>query len=186
MANYSLLSMLNEDPLLKDPTLTKVSTIPKSTGADPARLDSLEIYTDNETKGIEYSVLCCPSVFTQTLGGMCLDTEMMRPYKHFVLHGSILLSEYWREACSEHKHQKEGNIWFDGSFTIIMKEFKNQVLSSEHAAAAGDAFCINLQRALKKPDDMILKAFKTPFKVVFKLYDNLKATLCDFHSHLLC
>ncbi len=55
-----------------------------------------------------------------------------------------------------------------------MKENKNQVLSSKHAVAAGDVFCSYLQQALRKPDNMTLKAFKTCFKVLFKLYDDLK------------
>ncbi len=56
---------------------------------------------------------------------MCSDMEMIRLYEHFVLRGSVLLSEYWREACMEHKTQKKGNTWSDGSFAIIMKDFKN-------------------------------------------------------------
>ncbi len=128
MANYQnfrSVIFLEEDPLVKDPTVTKISAIPKSTGAEPTKPVSLEIYTDNETKGIKYLVLQCPSVFVQTLGVMCSDTEMIRLYKHFVLCGSILVSEYWREAYTEHKNRKEGDTWSDGSFTIIMKEYKN-------------------------------------------------------------
>ncbi len=97
MANYQnfrSVILLEEDPLVKDPTITKVSTIPKSTGAEPLKPVSLEIFTNKETKGIEYLVLQCPSVFVQTLGEMCLDTEMIRLYEHFILHGSILLSKY--------------------------------------------------------------------------------------------
>ncbi len=101
--NFKSVIVLNKDPLIKDPTVTKISAIPKSTGAEPTKPVSLEIYTDNKTKGIEYSVLRCPSVFTQTLGEMCKDREMIHLYKHFVLHGSVLLSEYWREACTEHR-----------------------------------------------------------------------------------
>ncbi len=128
MANYQnfrSVILLKEDPLVKDPTVTKVSAIPKSTGAESTKPVSLEIYTDNETKGIEYSVLRCPSVFVQTVGEMCSDTEMIRLYKHFVLRGSVLLSEYWREACTEYKDCKEGNTWSDKLFALIMKEYKN-------------------------------------------------------------
>ncbi len=60
MANYRNFKsniVLKEDPLVKDPTVTKVSAIPKSTGAEPVKLVILEIYTNNETKGIEYLVL---------------------------------------------------------------------------------------------------------------------------------
>ncbi len=87
--------------------------MPKSTHAETVKPVSLEIYTNNETKGIEYLVLRCPSVFSQTLGEMCSDTEMIRLYEHFVLCRSILLSEYRREACAEQKGQKEGNAWSD-------------------------------------------------------------------------
>ncbi len=55
-----------------------------------------------------------------------------------------------------------------------MKEYKNHVLSGEHAVATGDVFHSYLQRALKKPDNMTPKAFKACFKVLFKLSDNLK------------
>ncbi len=75
----------------------------------------------------------------------------------------------------EHKNQKEGNVWSVGLFAIIMREYKNRVSSSEHAVAAGDVLCSYLQRALKKPDDMTPKAFRACFKVLVKLYDNLKA-----------
>ncbi len=72
--------------------------------------------------------------------------EMIRLYEHFVLRGSVLLSEYWRGACMEHKTQKKGNTWSDGLFAIIMKEYKNRVLSSEHAVATGDVFCSYLRK----------------------------------------
>ncbi len=110
MANYQnfrSVILLEEDPLVKDPTVTKISAVPKSTGAESTKPVSLEIYTDNETKGIEYSVLRYPSVFVQISWEMCSDTEMIRLYKHFVLSGIVLLSEYWKEACTEHKTQKK-------------------------------------------------------------------------------
>ncbi len=50
MANYQNFRstiLLEEDPLVKDPTVTKVSAIPKSTGTEPTKPVSLEIYTDN-------------------------------------------------------------------------------------------------------------------------------------------
>ncbi len=56
-----------------------------------------------------------------------------------------------------------------------MKEYKNRVLSSEHTVAEGDVFHSNLQKGLKKLDNMTPKAFKACFKVLFKLYDDLKA-----------
>ncbi len=96
MVNYQdfkSIILLEEDPLVKDPTVTKVSAVPKSTGAEPTKPVSLEIYTNDETKGIEYLVLQCPYVFTQTIGEMCSDTKMIRLYKHYVLCGSVLLSE---------------------------------------------------------------------------------------------
>ncbi len=37
---------------MKDPIITKVSAIPKSAGAEPTKPVSLEIYTNNKTKGI--------------------------------------------------------------------------------------------------------------------------------------
>ncbi len=95
--NFKSVIVLEKDPFVKDPTVTKISALPKSTGADPVKPVSLEIYTNDETKRVEYSLLRCPSVFTQRLGEMCLDTKMIRLYKHFVLCRSILLSEYWRE-----------------------------------------------------------------------------------------
>ncbi len=123
--NFKSVILLEEAPVMNDPTVTKISAVTKSTGAESSKPVSLEIYTDNETKGIEYLVLRCPSVFIQTLGEMCLDTEMIHLYKHFVLRGSFLLSEYWREACMEHRNQKEGDTWSDRLFAIIMKEYKN-------------------------------------------------------------
>ncbi len=55
--NFKSIIVLNKDPLVKDPKVTKVSTVPKSTSTEPTKLISLEIYTDDETKGIEYLVL---------------------------------------------------------------------------------------------------------------------------------
>ncbi len=117
MANYQNFKspiVLEEDPQVKEPTITKVSVVPKSTGTDTPKPVSLQIYTDNESKGKEYSVLLCPTVFLQTIGELCSDTEKMRLYEHFVLRGSTLLSEYWSEACAEHKDRKEGNAWNNG------------------------------------------------------------------------
>ncbi len=62
--NFTSVIVLDKDPLVKDPIVTKVSAMPKSTGAETLKPVSLEIYTDNETKGIKYSVLQCPSIFT--------------------------------------------------------------------------------------------------------------------------
>ncbi len=55
--NFRSNIVLDKDPFIKDPTATKVSPIPKSTGAETVKLISLEIYTNNDTKGIEYLVL---------------------------------------------------------------------------------------------------------------------------------
>ncbi len=55
MANYQnfrSIILLKEDPLVKDPTVTKVSAVPKSTGTEPTKLVSLEIYTYDKTKGL--------------------------------------------------------------------------------------------------------------------------------------
>ena len=60
MANYQnfrSVIFLEEDPLMKDPTITKISAVPKSTSTEPMKLVSLEIYTNDKTKGIEYLVL---------------------------------------------------------------------------------------------------------------------------------
>ncbi len=83
-----------------------------------------QIDTDNEMKGIKYLVLRCPSVFTQILGEMCLDTKMVHLYEHFILHGRFLLSEYWREACAENKNRKEGKVWSYGLFPIIIERLQ--------------------------------------------------------------
>ena len=173
--NFRLEILLEEDTQVKDPQITKVSAVPKSTGAEPGKPVNVEIYADDETRGLEYSVLRCPSVFNQTLGELCSDTEKFCLYEHFVLRGSTLLSEYWNEACSENKDRKEGETWSDGSFAIVMKEYKNRVLSGENGVAAGDVFRSFLRKALRKPDDMTPKAFKARFEVLFKLYDDLKA-----------
>ncbi len=66
-----------------------------------------------------------------------------------------------------------------------MREYKNRVLSSEHAVTT-DVFCSHLQRALKKLDNMSLKAFKAYFEVLFKLYNNLKElTIGKKECHLI-
>ncbi len=70
--NFRSVIVLKKDPLVKGPTVTKVSAVPKSTSVETVKPVSLDIYTDNKTKGIQYSGLQCPSVFTQTLGEMCL------------------------------------------------------------------------------------------------------------------
>ncbi len=55
--NFKSIIVLDHNPLVKDPPVTKISAVPKSTGAEPTKPVSLEIFTDNETKGIKYSVL---------------------------------------------------------------------------------------------------------------------------------
>ncbi len=45
--------MLNKDPLTKEAKTAKVSAIPKSTGADATKLVSLEVYANDETKGVK-------------------------------------------------------------------------------------------------------------------------------------
>ncbi len=164
--NFKSVIVLNKAPLVKDPTVTKVSVVLKSNGTDPLKLVSLEIYTNNRTKGIEYLVLQMP---IQTFGQMCLDTKMVGIYEHFVLCRGVLLSEYWREACADHKNWKEGNVWSNEVFAIIMREFKNRVLFGEHAVAAGYVFHSYLGRVLKKQDNMTLKSFRACFKVLFKV-----------------
>ncbi len=115
---------------------------------------------------------------------MCSTTEMIRLYEYFVLHGRVLLSKYWRETCAEYKDQKEGNAWSDGLFAIIMKSFP-----CKHAVAMGDDFCSYLQKGQKKAENMNPKAFKAGFKVLFKLYDDLKAgyelTIGEKECHLI-
>ncbi len=136
MSNYQIFRsviLLEEDPLVKDPTVTKISAVPKSTGAESTKPVSLEIYTDNETKGIEYSVLRCPSVFVQTVGEMCSDTEMIRLYEHFVLRGSVLLSTYWGEAFVMLDNKKEVGCTWQEAFVSIMKEYNNPTLSGKHS-----------------------------------------------------
>ncbi len=61
---------------------------------------SLEVYADDKKHGVKYLVLTCLTIFIQTLHDVCLDAKIVCLYKHFVLHGSILLSMYWREACT--------------------------------------------------------------------------------------
>ncbi len=77
------------------------------------------------------------------------------------------MSEYWREACEHHENWKEGNIWNDVLFAIIMREYKKGVLAGEHAVASEDIFCSYLWWALKKLDDMTPKALKACFEVLF-------------------
>ncbi len=91
--NFRSVIVLKKDPLVKGPTVTKVSAVPKSTSVETVKPVSLEIYTENKTKGIEYLVLRCPSVFSQTLREMLSDTEMIRLYEHSVLCRIVLLSE---------------------------------------------------------------------------------------------
>ncbi len=75
----------------------------------------------------------------------------------------------------ENKKDVTDHTWIESAFALIMKEYKNWVLSSKHSVAARDVFCSYLHKNLKKPDDMTPKAFTARFKDLFKLYDNLKA-----------
>ncbi len=114
MANYQNIKpviMLDKDPLVKEAKTVKVSALLKSIVKDAKNLVSLEVYANNETKGVKYLVLTCPTVFVQTLGDMCLDTKIVRLYEHCVLRRSNLLSTYWREACAKNSDKKTGNIW---------------------------------------------------------------------------
>ncbi len=94
--------------------------------------------------------------------------------RHFVLHGSILLSTYWREACVMHNNKTEAvGTWNDMVFATIIKV---QLLCPfcQHSIAASDIFCTYLCRDTKKPDNMTLKAFKACVKVLIKLHVDLK------------
>ncbi len=110
------------------------------------------------------------------LNDMCLDAEMVHLYEHFVLCKSILLSMYWREACAFHYDENDlEGTWNARAFVFIMKEYKNQVHSSENSVATRDFLQTYFQRGLKKQHDMTALAFKAHFKVLFKFYDKLKA-----------
>ncbi len=75
-----------------------------------------------------------------------------------------------------HDNNKEmDGTWKNGAFASIINEYENRVLSSKHSIATRNDFQTNLQRGLKKLDNMTPKAFKAWLKVLFKLYDKLKA-----------
>ncbi len=152
--NIKSIIVLNKDPLVKEAKVVKVSAIPKSTGADTTRPICLEAYADNEIKGVNYSVLTCPTVFVQTFQEMCLDTDIVCLYKHFILRGSNLLSMYWREAYTKTSDKKTGKVWDKGTFASIMKEYMNWVLSINHDVVTRGIFHSYLQQALKKPNNM--------------------------------
>ncbi len=128
MANYQNIKsaiVLHKDPLIKEPKTVKVSAVPKSTGADATKPINLEVYANDETKRVMYLVLTCLTVFIQTSGKMFSHTKMVCLHEHFVLHGCDLLSTYWRKACTKNNDNKTGGIQNNGSFALIMKEFKN-------------------------------------------------------------
>ncbi len=75
-----------------------------------------------------------------------------------------------------HYNKNEVDSTRKGStFASIKQEYKNIVFSSEHSIVARDVFCTYLHRGLKKPDNITPIDFKAHFKVLFKLYNNLKA-----------
>ncbi len=69
---------------------------------------------------------------------------------------------------------KTNRTWEDGDFAPIVKAYKNLVLSGEYSVATQVFFWTYLQRGLKKPGNMIPKAFNNCFEVLCMLYHNLK------------
>ncbi len=51
--NFKSIIVLNTDPLIKDPTITKVSAVPKSACNDPTKPLCLDIYSHNKIKGLD-------------------------------------------------------------------------------------------------------------------------------------
>ncbi len=74
---------------MNNPITTKVSAISKGEGTDTKKPASLEVFADDEKYGFKYSLNKCLAVFVQTLNKMCLDTEMISLYEHFVLCGLL-------------------------------------------------------------------------------------------------
>ncbi len=95
--NFKSTIVLKESPPVIDPKPVKVSAVPNGFGTDTKKTGR-EIYPDDKKNRIEYLVLMCLTVFVQTPYNMCLDEKMLSLYKHFVLHGNVLLSMYCREA----------------------------------------------------------------------------------------
>ncbi len=176
MANYNIfksLIVLKETPLVNNPITMKVSAILKGEGTNSKMPASLEVFADNEKHGVKYSVLKCPTVFVQTLNEMCLDMEMIYLYEHFVLCMPFLLSLLWTEVHSNNNDECEADIiWREGAFAIILRFYKNKVLSGKHAVTAGDVFFSYLNRDIKKPVNMTPQALKASFEILMKLFED--------------
>ncbi len=101
------------------------------------------VFAGNDKHGVKYSVLKCPTVFTQTLNDLCSDMEKICLYKYFVLHEMTLLSFYWEQATMDNINEFNSvdNTWIEGAFAKIIKTYKNKVFSGENTVAAGDVFC---------------------------------------------
>ncbi len=82
--------VLKEIPLVKDDKTVKVSAIPKGNGTN-AKKQLVKNSILMTKHGVQYLMLTCPTVLIQALNNMCLDTEMVCLYKHFILHRSIIL-----------------------------------------------------------------------------------------------
>ncbi len=157
MANYhNCTPIILKENIVTNPITIKVSAISKGGSTTNQKPATLEVFAYDEKHGVEYSVLKCLTVFTQTFNDMCSDMEMICLYKYFVLHGTILLSSHWGRANNGKidEFDSADSTWKKGAFAKIMKTYKNKVLSRGNAVAAGDVFCTFLQCALKKPKEM--------------------------------
>ncbi len=173
MANYQTIKsdiVLNECPLVKEPKTVKVSAIPTSTSTDVTKPVCVQVHANNQTKGVKYMVLTCPTVFVQTLGKMCSGTEPVCPYEHIVLCGSNLLSKYLSEAWTKNVENKTGHIWNNGAFALIMKE------SFWPTCCCRRGYLLQLSATVTKNlNNMTPKAFMACFEALFKLYEELNA-----------
>ncbi len=98
--NFKPLIILKEN-IVNNPITVKVSAIPKGDDTDNKKSATLEVFADDEKRGVEYWVLKYPTIFTETWNDACLDTEMIRLYEYFVLCGTILLSSYWGQTTND-------------------------------------------------------------------------------------
>ncbi len=84
----------------------------------------LDSWLTDGMKLSEHQVTCWHLMFSFASRCAYDNIIIFNLYKHFIFWGNILLSTYWREACTKYNDKKTGNIWNKEAFASMIKEYR--------------------------------------------------------------
>ncbi len=116
--------------------------MPKGTSIDAKTPAGQEVYTDNKKQCQVLGANMPHSIYPNPQWYVFGQRDDLSLWTLCTLQKCLLLSMYWREACEIHENKKDavGNTWQENAFALIMKEYKNWVLSGKYSVAVLKAF----------------------------------------------